>query len=117
MAPVRLPRLIGLGPARRLVLSGEVIDAEESLRLGMVDYVVPAERFEEETAAIVETYLKVPHTAAMASKGLLQASFERPLAALEADIVPMMSDCLDSPEAAAAAQLWQERRADRARQR
>ena len=53
MAPVRLPRLIGLGPARRLVLSGEVIGAEESLRLGMVDYVVPAERFEEETAAMV----------------------------------------------------------------
>src|SRR5437764_8765286 len=45
LAPVRLPRLIGLGPARRLILSGEMIGAEESLRLGMVDYVVPAERF------------------------------------------------------------------------
>lgn len=117
MAPVRLPRLIGLGPARRLVLSGELIGAEESLRLGMVDYVVPAERFEEETAAIVERYLKVPHTAAMASKRLLRRSFEEPLAALEADIVPMMAACLDSPEAAEAARAWQQRRADRARSR
>jgi enoyl-CoA hydratase/carnithine racemase len=117
LAPVRLPRLIGLGPARRLVLSGEMIGAEESLRLGMVDYVVPSERFEEETGAIVEMFLKVPHTAAMASKRLLRRSFEEPLAALEADIAPMMADCLDSPEAAAAAQLWQERRVERARAR
>jgi enoyl-CoA hydratase/carnithine racemase len=117
LAPVRLPRLIGLGPARRLVLSGEMIGAEESLRLGMVDYVVPAERFEEETAAIVQTYLKVPHTAAMASKQLMRRSFEEPLTALEADLVPLMSACLDSPEVAVAAQAWKERRAARARAR
>src|SRR5215212_4019537 len=117
LAPVRLPRLIGLGPARRLILSGEMIGAEESLRLGMVDYVVPSDRFGEETAAVVETYLKVPHTAAMASKRLLRRSFEVPLATLEADLVPMMADCLDSPEAAAAARAWEERRAERARHR
>src|SRR3954471_13180431 len=90
MAPVRLPRLIGLGPARRLVLSGEMIGAEEALRLGMVDYVVPAERFEEETAAVVQTYLKVPRTAAMASKGLMQRAFEVPLATLEAEMASLM---------------------------
>jgi enoyl-CoA hydratase/carnithine racemase len=115
MAPVRLPRLIGLGPARRLVLSGELVGAEESLRLGMVDYVVPAERFEEETAAIVQTYLKVPHTAAMASKTLMRRSFEEPLETLEAEMVPLMAACLDSPEAASAAQAWQARRSERAR--
>jgi enoyl-CoA hydratase/carnithine racemase len=117
MAPVRLPRLIGLGPARRLVLSGELVGAEESLRLGMVDYVVPAERFEEETAAIVETYLKVPHTAAMASKRLMRRAFEVPLATLEDEMLPLMEACLDSPEVAVAAQAWQARRAERARAR
>src|SRR3954454_15173450 len=91
MAPVRLPRLIGLGPARRLVLSGELVGAEESLRLGMVDYVVPAERLEEETAAIGETYLKVPHTGAMASKRLLGRAFEEPLETLEAELIPLIS--------------------------
>jgi enoyl-CoA hydratase len=117
MAPVRLPRLIGLGPARRLVLSGEVIDAEESLRLGMVDYVVPAERFEEETAAIVERYLNVPHTGAVASKRLMRRAFEQPLSALEAEMVPLIADCLDSPEAAEAARTWKARREQRARAR
>jgi enoyl-CoA hydratase/carnithine racemase len=115
LAPVRLPRLIGLGPARRLVLSGEVIGAEESLRLGLVDYVVPSERFEEETMAVVETYLKVPHTAAAASKRLMQRAFEEPLPTLEAEMVPMISACLESPEAAEAARAWKARRAERER--
>jgi len=117
MAPVRLPRLIGLGSARRLVLSGEMIGAEESLRLGMVDYVVPADRFEEETASVVQTYLKVPHTAAMVSKRLMQRAFEEPLATLEAEMGTLMAACLDSPEVAAAAKSWQARRAERARSR
>ena len=117
MAPVRLPRLIGLGPARRLILSGELVGAEEALRLGMVDYVVPADRFEEETAAVIETYLKVPPTAARASKQLMRRAFEEPLASLVPDMVPMIEACLDSPEAAAAAQAWRDRRASRTRQR
>jgi enoyl-CoA hydratase/carnithine racemase len=117
LAPVRLPHLIGLGPARRLVLSGEVIGAEESLRLGMVDYVVPAERFEEETAAIVERYLKVPHTGAVASKRLMRRAFEESLPALEAEMLPLIAACLDSPEAAEAAKAWQARREERARAR
>lgn len=117
LAPVRLPRLIGLGPARRLVLSGELVGAEEALRLGMVDYVVTAERFEEETAAVIETYLKVPPTAARASKRLMRRAFEEPLSALEAEMLPLIEACLDSPEAAAAAQAWRDRRATRARQR
>jgi enoyl-CoA hydratase/carnithine racemase len=117
MAPVRLPRMIGLGPARRLILSGELVGAEEALRLGMVDYVVPAERFEEETAAVIETYLKVPPTAARASKRLMRRAFEEPLATLESEMLPMIEACLDSPEAVAAAQAWRDRRAERVRQR
>ena len=117
MAPVRLPRLIGLGPARRLILTGELIGAEEALRLGMVDYVVPAEQFEAETAAVIETYLKVPPTAARVSKQLMRRAFEEPLESLVPEMVPMIAACLDSPEAAAAAQAWRDRRAARARER
>jgi enoyl-CoA hydratase/carnithine racemase len=117
LAPVRLPRLIGLGPARRLILSGELVGAEEALRLGMVDYVVPSEKFGEETAAVIETYLKVPPTAARASKRLMRRAFEEPLASLEAEMVSLIEACLDSPEAVAAAQAWRDRRAERARQR
>src|SRR3977135_155434 len=38
----RLPRLVGKGRALRLILSGEMIGAQEAYRIGLVDEVVPA---------------------------------------------------------------------------
>jgi enoyl-CoA hydratase/carnithine racemase len=41
----RLPRLIGLSRAARLILSGEVVAAPEALRLGLIDVILPGEKF------------------------------------------------------------------------
>jgi enoyl-CoA hydratase len=39
-----LPPTIGLGRARRLLLTGETVDASEALAMGLLDRVVPADQ-------------------------------------------------------------------------
>src|SRR5437667_11937320 len=38
----RMPRLVGRGRALQLILSGEMINAQEAYRIGLVNEVVPA---------------------------------------------------------------------------
>ncbi len=45
---VRLARLVGLGKAKELVLTGRLITAEEALRINLVNRVVPDDRLMEE---------------------------------------------------------------------
>lgn len=45
----RLTRLIGEGKAMQLILTGEIIDAQEALRLGLVNEVHPADQLEDKT--------------------------------------------------------------------
>ncbi len=45
----RLPRLVGLGQAMKIILSGDMIGAEEARRIGLVDDVVPADQLRQAT--------------------------------------------------------------------
>lgn len=45
---VRLPRAIPVRKAKELIFTGAMIDAQEALRLGLVNRVVPPERVEDE---------------------------------------------------------------------
>lgn len=53
----RLPRLVGRGAALRLLLTGEIIDANEAYRLGLVDQVVPAAKLMETVTALLNAMM------------------------------------------------------------
>jgi enoyl-CoA hydratase len=54
---VRLPRLIGRARALELLLTGEMIDAQEALRIGLINRVVPADRLLSEAEALLRSIL------------------------------------------------------------
>src|SRR5467141_1887789 len=53
----RLPRLVGKGRALQLILSGEIISAQEAYRIGLVNEVVPAAQLITRSEAILRQIL------------------------------------------------------------
>lgn len=53
----RLPRLVGRGRALQLLLTGEMIDAQEALRIGLVNKVVPNDELIATTTAMLKTMI------------------------------------------------------------
>ena len=74
-----LPRVVGLGRAMEMSMLGEVVDAEEAYRIGLVGRVVPDERIEEETTALAGKLAAMPTRALGQIKQALHASFESDL--------------------------------------
>ena len=77
----RLPRVVGMGQAMRLVLSGELVDAAEALRIGLVDVVHPAAELREKTLAFAKGMAAKSPVALRMAKTSIRAAAEMPLSA------------------------------------
>src|SRR5262249_7834001 len=77
MGTYRLPRFIGLGRARRLALTGELIGAEEAQRIGLIDYVVEEQQLDEKVETLIGGVMKGSAVARGFTKRLLTRAFEQ----------------------------------------
>lgn len=67
-----LPRLVGFGKAAELTMTASTIDAQEALRIGLVNRVVAHDNLMEEAMSMAETISGFPREAVLRSKALLR---------------------------------------------
>ena len=67
----RLPLVVGLSNAKRLIMTGEKIQANEALKIGLVDKVVASEKLESETEALAQRLCEFPPEALKKAKRIL----------------------------------------------
>jgi enoyl-CoA hydratase len=70
----RLPRIVGLGRAKELVLTGMIIDADEAHRIGLLNRVVEDDAVIAEANKLAETICKKGPLAIRAAKQMLNQS-------------------------------------------
>lgn len=95
----RLPRLVGHGRAMRMVLTGEVLTAEEAHRVGLVEEVVAQERLHARVDELAKSLAKKSPVALHAAKKALQVAWESPLSEGLAREVDLFMEVFEDPEA------------------
>lgn len=76
----RLARLVGPARAKDLVMSGRMVDAEEALRIGLADRVVPSAEVYEAAITLVRQYTNGPSQALRAAKLAIDGGLDMDLA-------------------------------------
>jgi 2-(1,2-epoxy-1,2-dihydrophenyl)acetyl-CoA isomerase len=76
-----LPRVVGMARAKELVLTGDIIDAAEAARIGLVNRVVPAAELQTATRALAEKIAAGPPLALRLDKQMLNRAATTDLAA------------------------------------
>ncbi len=106
----RLPRLIGLARAKHIILTGEIFDAREAERLGLVSKVVPAGELMAAARQLAEPILAKAPLAVRLAKLALNASVQTPQGA--GLLVEMLAQglCFDSADKAEGLAAFLEKR-------
>lgn len=101
----RLPERVGVGMAKKLLFSGEIIGAEEAQRIGLVDVVCEPNELMDAVAAYMATCAKNGPLALQEAKRLVTDGSEMPMSdaiAMEAAAFGGIFDTADQKEGMAA---------------
>jgi enoyl-CoA hydratase len=77
----RLPRLVGAGRALRMILTGDLVEAEEAFRIGLVDVLVEDADLHARTIDMARTMAAHSPIALRLAKSAVAAALEAPLSA------------------------------------
>lgn len=77
----RLPRIVGKAKAMELILTGDIITAQQAAEIGLVNKVVAKEALMEEAMALAAKITKNAPFAVCASKKAIQMGMEAPMTA------------------------------------
>jgi len=97
----RLTRLVGKGRAMELILTGEMIDAQEAHRIGLVNKVVPAAELMDTARALGQKLAAKPPLALKAAKDAVDYGADMSLAAaleFENRLFAILSGSADAAE-------------------
>ena len=72
----RLPRLVGTAKAKELIFTGDMIGAEEALRIGLVNKVVPHDKLYEEVEGLAKKLMSKGLLAIKLAKGAIDRGSE-----------------------------------------
>jgi enoyl-CoA hydratase/carnithine racemase len=93
-----LPRLIGLGRAAEMVYLGEMIDAQEAWRIGLINRVVPHPQLNEATRQMAEKALQCGPSAMVLQKKLIAQWMELRLSDAAEAGIRSFRECYKTPE-------------------
>lgn len=108
-----LPRIVGQGKASELLFLGDAIDAQEALRIGLANRVVPHEKLMEEAYSLARRLKEGPLYALGVTKELLNLEADMALeAALETEATAQ-ARCMQSRDFREGYRAFSEKRAPR----
>jgi cyclohexa-1,5-dienecarbonyl-CoA hydratase len=89
VACVLLPRTIGEKRARELILTGDLIDAAEAVRLGLINHVVPSAQLKQKTDEILSKLRELSGASLEATRRALDLGRGRALSEILAEVEDM----------------------------
>ena len=75
----RLPRIVGMGRAMEMIVTGRFIDAEEAYRIGLANEIVPKGQALERAKELAATICELPQGALRTDKQAALMGYGRPL--------------------------------------